>query len=70
MDNQTTSKTPTAKALPSSSGSDHVLLTVETCKCTRTDGQCPVCDWGLGVCAICGAAESQLDEHECKGQNH
>ena len=27
-----------------------------------TDQKCPVCDWGLGVCEWCGAAESQLDD--------
>jgi hypothetical protein len=43
---------------------DHILLTRATCDCDKHDDnrQCPVCDWGLGVCAKCGKAESQLDE--------
>ena len=41
----------------------HVLLTPKTCGCSKfnDDGRCPVCDWGLGVCAKCGAGESELD---------
>jgi hypothetical protein len=42
----------------------HKLLTPETCKCNKnSDQKCPVCDWGLGVCEWCGAAESQLDNN-------
>lgn len=42
----------------------HRLLTPETCDCKQSgmDGDCPVCDWGLGVCADCGRAECDLDQ--------
>ncbi len=42
------------------------MLTPDTCGCRKKPGydpdfdQCPVCDWGLGVCAKCGAAEIDL----------
>ncbi|MGZ8233205.1 hypothetical protein, partial [Methylobacter tundripaludum] len=40
----------------------HILLTPQTCGCDkRSETPCPVCDWGLAVCANCGAAESELD---------
>lgn len=45
----------------------HVLMTSKTCSCKdvklvdRTNN-CPVCDWGLGVCVNCGAAEIGLDK--------
>lgn len=46
----------------------HVLLTSKTCPCRKDDDdrRCPTCDWGLGVCSLCGAAEIELDE-PCKG---
>lgn len=41
----------------------HVLLTPETCTIIHyEDRQCPVCDGGLAVCAICGKFEAGLDE--------
>lgn len=53
----------------------HVLLTPKTCKCRGKtleqldrDGPCAVCDWGLGVCALCGAAEIELSR-PCPGAN-
>lgn len=57
------------KAEPPRAKRPHVLLTPETCDCGRTsDGKCPVCDWGLGVCAVCGGAESELTGTECPGE--
>lgn len=41
--------------------SDHVLLTNQTCGCSG-DMTCPVCDGGLAVCAVCRAAEIELDK--------
>ena len=47
----------------------HKLLTTQTCKCDkRSDRECSVCDWGLGVCEWCGAAECELDERDCTGK--
>lgn len=48
---------------------EHILLTNETCTCNKSSEQnCPVCDGGLGVCAVCGAAECELlDMPECPG---
>ena len=43
----------------------HTLKTRETCNCKKDSGRCPVCDWGLGVCLVCNAAECQLDEYSC-----
>lgn len=41
----------------------HLLYTPETCDHAHTDGgNCPVCDGGLGVCRVCGKAESELDD--------
>jgi hypothetical protein len=39
----------------------HVLLTRQTCPCKGQNDRCPVCEWGLAVCALCGAAEIELD---------
>ena len=54
----------------------HVLLTSATCPCRhRPDEEardpdrptrCLVCDGGLAICALCGAAEIELDE-PCAG---
>lgn len=45
----------------------HILKTIETCiHENRENVICPVCDWGLGVCSICGAAECELDEYSCE----
>lgn len=41
-------------------GKGHVLLTPETCPCKGESSTCPVCEWGLGVCANCGRAEREL----------
>lgn len=30
--------------------------------CTCNKGNCPICDWGLAVCAVCGKAEAELIE--------
>lgn len=42
----------------------HVLVEAEDCPCRRTPDSraCPVCDWGLGICSVCGAAEIELDQ--------
>lgn len=41
---------------------DHVLLTTETCPCDpESDQKCPVCDYGLSICSLCGKAEAGLD---------
>jgi hypothetical protein len=52
----------------------HVLLTPETCPCDKNDYErdCPVCDWALNVCSVCGGAEADLidddgKENECPG---
>lgn len=34
---------------------------------TEFDGSCPVCDGGLSVCLVCGAAEGELPR-ECPGR--
>jgi len=26
------------------------------------EGHCPICDGGLGICSVCGKAESELDQ--------
>lgn len=54
----------------------HVLLTSATCPCrhrpdeeardTGRPPRCLVCDGGLAICALCGAAEIELDE-PCTG---
>ncbi len=44
---------------------DHLLMTPVDCNCDKRDAylqRCPVCDWGLAVCKICGRTESELDE--------
>lgn len=47
---------------------EHILKNSEDCGCDGMSGKCPVCDWGLGVCKICGLAECQLDERpDCPG---
>lgn len=46
----------------------HVLLTTADCDCDKkSDAECPVCDWGLGVCKLCNAAEIEL-EQPCPGK--
>jgi hypothetical protein len=45
---------------------DHVLKQpsdcAPDCRYRERGGQgCPVCDWGLGQCKNCNAAESELD---------
>lgn len=43
----------------------HVLLNAMTCPCDKSSERlCVVCDWGLAVCANCGAGESEL-ERKC-----
>lgn len=54
---------------------EHKIMTPETCKFKRIDPDghgtypgCPVCDWGLNVCEVCGMAEADLlDNPECPG---
>lgn len=48
----------------------HVLLTPKTCPCDKSteDRQCPVCDWGLGVCSVCGGGEADLVGTDCPGR--
>ena len=48
----------------------HVLVTPQTCDCDKTaeDPRCPVCDWGLGVCSVCGGGEADLVGTECPGK--
>jgi hypothetical protein len=36
---------------------------MKTCNC----GDCPVCDWGAGICVRCGGAEGQL-QPSCPGR--
>lgn len=44
----------------------HILHTSLTCPCDKeNDSPCVVCDWGLAVCRICGAAECELNERDC-----
>lgn len=42
----------------------HKLKTPAECDCDKTSSYppCPICDWGLAVCSVCGAAESELDK--------
>lgn len=62
-------KQPGSSLDPLVSRRGHKLLTTKTCKCDkRSDRECPVCDWGLGVCEWCGAAECELDERDCTGK--
>lgn len=45
----------------------HILLTPETCNIPHSDDrQCPVCDGGLAVCAVCGQFEAGLDDPRCR----
>jgi hypothetical protein len=44
----------------------HTCITPKTCKYTHELDNCPVCDWGLAICSVCGAGEIQLYEHPCK----
>lgn len=46
------------KGRPTKNG--HVLFTTESCNCGGKTGRCPVCDYGLGVCMLCNAAEIEL----------
>lgn len=46
-------------------GNTHVLATEKGCKCDDS-GRCPICDHGLGLCIICGAAEIELDKRTCE----
>lgn len=48
----------------------HVCMTPKECRAIKPHNEdrqdCPVCDWGLGVCKNCGGAESQLSaEPDC-----
>ena len=49
----------------------HVLIEPKDCDCrTRCPDEdwyrgCPVCDHGLGVCKVCGAAEVELYDYDC-----
>ena len=44
----------------------HILLTPATCKCNKqSDIRCPVCDYGLAICSVCGKAENELDSECC-----
>jgi DNA polymerase I-like protein with 3'-5' exonuclease and polymerase domains len=38
----------------------HHLLTPQECKFDKESGNCPVCEYGLGVCRNCGMAEVEL----------
>lgn len=53
---------------------EHKIMTPERCKFKhdfggfRTHPSCPVCDWGLKVCEVCGMAEADLlDNPKCPG---
>lgn len=47
----------------------HILLTPATCKCNKqSDIRCPVCDYGLAICSVCGKAENELDSECEKGE--
>lgn len=49
----------------------HQLIEPKDCdqKLHRDDDTgCPVCHWGLGVCAVCGAAEVELAQ-PCRTPN-
>jgi len=64
---QDQSKTETLAAVRSSDGlgggCEHILMTPQICPCDKTsDIPCPVCDMGLAVCCVCGAAEIELDK--------
>lgn len=43
----------------------HVFVTPEECACDK-DGDCMICDGGLGLCRVCGGAEGSLTT-ECPG---
>ena len=45
--------------------STHELKSRGDCDCDKMSGRCPVCDWGLGVCKHCDAAEIQLADQPC-----
>ena len=40
----------------------HILLEPSECNFGKETDRCPVCDWGLAVCKLCGKAEIELDE--------
>lgn len=47
----------------------HLLIDPELCDHEKDENDkpdCPVCDWGFGVCEDCGAAEAMLDQ-PCAG---
>ena len=45
----------------------HTLLQPRDCEQTafHRDGSCPICDGGLGLCQVCGAAEEELAQWTC-----
>ncbi len=49
----------------------HQMLTPKECRERNPNSRahdqciCPVCDGGLGVCKVCGAAEAELDAGSC-----
>jgi hypothetical protein len=50
------------------------MVAGKDCYCARGSylkGDCPICDWGLDACSICGAAECELlDMPECPGHRN
>lgn len=53
----------------------HKIMTPATCKHklkdldSHAESECPVCDYGLKICEVCGMAEADLlDNPECPGR--
>lgn len=45
---------------------NHKFMTPQECKCSKWEGNCPICDGGLAYCTVCKGAEGSLPT-ECPG---
>ncbi len=47
------------------SANGHIIIEPKDCKCLKDDAifACPICDQGLAICAVCNAAEIELEEN-------